>query len=182
MVKHERCFAICRGPRGVASVFRPYRKHSAQSGAWSFDGAQYSPVLLSWKTSRLTWHHGCNAVEGFVMTSFKTTVVHRAQFNIVLRGREHARSLTNTLYWAQNTWQSLPDCDLKGETRSSLTSTNYKFLHPSTLSQNNSDVITREIWSQKSRAIASPGSLNWFVSRVRRDPLDPPRPLKWQQE
>lgn len=36
--------------------------------------------------------------EGFVMTSFKTTVVHRAQFDIVMQGQEHARSLTNTLY------------------------------------------------------------------------------------
>lgn len=59
-------------------------------------------------------------VEGFVMTSFKTTVVHRAQFNIVLQGQDHAKSLTNTLYSAQNTWQSLSDCDLKEKTLSSL--------------------------------------------------------------
>lgn len=55
-------------------------------------------------------------VEGFVMTSIKTTVVHKAQFNIVLQRQAHAKSLTNTLYSAQNTWQSLSDCDLKEET------------------------------------------------------------------
>lgn len=68
------------------------------------------------KTSRLTWHHGCSMVEGFVMTSFKTTVVHGAKFSIVLRGQEHAKILTNKLYWAESTWQSLSDCDLKGKT------------------------------------------------------------------
>lgn len=55
-------------------------------------------------------------VEGFVMTPFKTTVVHRAQFNIVPQRQEHAKSLTNTLQSAQNTWQSLCDCDVKGKT------------------------------------------------------------------
>lgn len=65
------------------------------------------------------------------MTSFKTTVVHRAQFDIVLQGQEHERSLTNTPHQAQNTWQSLSNCDSKEGGRlffSSLTSTN--FLHP----------------------------------------------------
>lgn len=52
-------------------------------------------------------------VRGFVMTSFKTTVVHRAQFDIVLQGQEHERSLTNTPHRAQNTWQSLSNCDSK---------------------------------------------------------------------
>lgn len=60
-------------------------------------------------------------VEGFVMTSFKTTVVRGAQSDIVLRGQEHEESLTNTLRRAQNTWQSRSDCDLNGEALSSIT-------------------------------------------------------------
>lgn len=60
------------------------------------------PFFVFLKTSHLTWHHGCNTVEGSVMTSFKTIVVHRTQFSIVL----HAKSLTNTPRRAQNTWQN----------------------------------------------------------------------------
>lgn len=63
---------------------------------------EYNTVLFAFPediTSDMTsW---CNEVEGFVMTSLKTTVVHSAQFGIVLQRQENVKILTNTLQWAQ---------------------------------------------------------------------------------
>lgn len=135
-------------------------------------------VLL--KTSHVTWHHGCSMVKGFVMTSFKTSVVHRAQFSIVLQWQEHAKSLTNTLYSAQNTWQSFSDCDVKGKTEQKYVTEMPSWEHLEGFASVMS-ISTAQTSISASDAtwllVSNSGSLNWLVSRVHYKPLDPPRSI-----